>query len=219
MEDRESCATVVGVVENARRFFLREPPALLFYRPLPRIADDQARALFVRVTTDDGRMRATVTRAMQGLERDLPFVGVQTLGEALDPQTRPWRLGASVLTVFGAVAVLLSGLGLYSALSYAVAQRRREIGVRVAVGARRLAVVRLVARDAAGLAMAGILAGTTLSLLVGGWIADLLFEVSPRDPWVFAIVDAWLLIIAMLAALGPAWRAARLDPVVALRAE
>jgi predicted permease len=219
VEDHGPCATVVGIVENARRFFLREPPALLFYRPLPRIAEDQARALFVRVTADDGRMRATVTRTLQGLERDLPFVRVQTLGDALDPQIRPWRLGASVLTVFGAVAILLAALGLYGALSHAVAQRTREIGVRVAVGARRTDVVRLVVRDALGLAMAGILAGTSISLAVSRSIADLLFDVSPQDPLVLAVVCSWLLMVAVFAALVPSWRAVRVDPVLALRAE
>jgi predicted permease len=213
------CATVVGVVENARRFFLTEPPALLFYRPLPRNADDRQRALFVRVAPGGRRMGAAITRAVQMLEPGLPFVRVQTLGDALDPQIRPWRLGAAVFTAFGVLAALLAALGLYGALSYAVIQRTREIGVRVAVGARAWDVVCLVVRDGLGVALAGVLVGAAISLAGGRWIASLLFHVSPRDPAVFAAVGASLLATALLAALVPSRRAGRVDPVVALRAE
>jgi predicted permease len=213
------CATVVGVVENARRFFLREPAALLFYRPLPRDADDGGRALFVRVARGDRGVGVAATRAIQALEPGLPFVHVQTLGDALDPQIRPWRLGASVFTAFGALAVLLAALGLYSALSYAVMQRTREIGVRVAVGARPSDVVQLVVGDGLRLALAGVLVGTTINLAAGRWIASLLFEVSPRDPAVFGAVGASLLAVALLAALVPSRRATRVDPVVALRSD
>ena len=160
-----------------------------------------------------------VTQTLQGLERDLPFVRVQTLGDALDPQIRPWRLGASVLTAFGAVAVLLAALGLYSALSYAVMQRTREIGIRIAVGARAANVIRLIVRDGIGLAVTGLVAGTGISLAAGAWIESLLFDVSPRDPIVFAAVGASLFAVALDAALVPSWRAAHVDPVVALRGD
>jgi ABC-type antimicrobial peptide transport system permease subunit len=153
------------------------------------------------------------------VEPNLPFVRVQTLGDALDPQIRPWRLGASVFTAFGVVALVLAAFGLYSALAYAVVQRTREIGVRVAVGARARDVVRLVVADAAGLAVIGIVAGVAISLAAGRWMANLLFDVSPRDPAVFAAVGGTLLGVALLAALVPSRRAIRVDPVVALRAE
>lgn len=219
VEGGGACATVVGVVENARKFFLREPVAQLFYRPLKRNADDRARALLIRVATGDRGTGVAAMRAIQALEPSLPFVRVQTLGDALDPQIRPWRLGASVFTAFGALAVLLAALGLYGALSYAVMQRTREIGVRVAVGARTSDVVQLVLRDGFGLALAGILVGTTVNVAAGPWIASLLFDVSPRDPAVFVAVSASLLTAALLAALVPSRRATRVDPVVALRAD
>jgi predicted permease len=219
LEDGGPCTFVVGVVENARRFFVRESAALLFYRPLPRTAEDGQRALFVRVATDDGNTRAAVTRALQALEPDLPFVRTQMLGDALDPQIRPWRLGVAVFTAFGVLTLLLAALGLYGALSYTVAQRTREIGVRVAVGARRWDVVRLVVGDSLRVALAGIIVGTMISLFAGRWIANLLFDVSPHDPVVFASVSASLLATALLAALVPSWRATRVDPVVALRAD
>jgi putative ABC transport system permease protein len=218
VDDRGACAIVVGVVENARRFFLREPPALLFYRPLARDEDDRAPSLFIRVASDERRIAAAVTRTMQGLEPDLPFIRFQTLADALDPQVRPWQLGMSVFTVLSSIAVLLAGVGLYGALSYAVTQRTREMGVRVALGATAADVTRLVVGDGLRLALAGVVVGLAVSLAAGPWIGGLLFEVSPRDPAVFAIVTALLLAVTLLAAFVPSRQATRVDPVVALRA-
>jgi predicted permease len=215
------CATVVGVVENARRFFLKEPPALLFYRPLSRgNADDGGRALFVRVAPGgQGMSAAALTRAVQALEPGLPFVRVQRLGDAFDRQIRPFQFGATVFTLFSVFAAVLAALGLYGSVSYAVMQRTREIGVRVALGARAQDVVRLVVREGLGVVLAGLLAGTMITLFAGPWITNLLFEVSPRDPIVFAAVGASLFATALLAALAPSFRATRVDPVVALRTD
>jgi ABC-type antimicrobial peptide transport system permease subunit len=167
----------------------------------------------------DREALATLTRAVQALESDLPFVRVQTLGDALNPQIQPWRLGASVLTAFGALALLLAAFGLYGALSYGVAHRTREIGVRVALGARGIDVVRLVVRDGLRVGAAGVVIGAGIGFTAGPWIGGLLFEVSPRDPLVFIAVSALLLMIASLAALAPSRQATRVDPVVALRSE
>ncbi|MGQ0735248.1 MAG: ADOP family duplicated permease [Acidobacteriota bacterium] len=220
IDARGPCATVVGVVENARRFFLREDAALLFYEPVPREADDLARgALFVRIAPRARDVGAEVTRTVQALEPDLPFVQVRTLGDALDRQIRPWRLGAAVFTSFGILAALLAAMGLYGALSYVVNQRSREIGVRIAVGARAADVVRLVVRDGLGVALAGVLVGVAISLAGGRWIAGLLFDVSPRDPAVFTAVAVLLLAAALVSALVPSRRATRVDPVVAMRVE
>jgi ABC-type antimicrobial peptide transport system permease subunit len=137
----------------------------------------------------------------------------------LDPQMRPWRLGATLFTTFGVLAMLLAVLGLYSAVAYAVTQRTREIGVRMAVGATAANVVRLILGDGARIAVAGIVGGVALALIGGPFIADLLFEVSPRDPVVLALVGAGVLLATTLASLLPARRAARVDPVTALRVE
>jgi putative ABC transport system permease protein len=218
LEDAGPCTRIVGVVENARRFFVREPAALLFYRPLSRNADDGERALFVRLQANSGD-RAAVTGALQALESDLPFVRTQMLGDAFDRQIRPWRLGVAIFTAFGMLALFLSALGLYAALSFSVAQRTHEIGVRVAIGARRSDVIRLVVGDSVRVALAGIIAGMAISLAAGRWIGNLLFDVSPYDPVVIAIVGSSLLATALLAALIPSWRATRVDPVTALRAD
>ena len=217
VEDTDSCVTVIGVVENARRFFLAEPPALLFYRPLPPGAEDRWRALFIRTAPGGRNMSTVVRQALQALEPNLPFIRVQTFGDALDPQIRPFRVGARVFTAFGILATVLAALGLYGAVSYSAVQRTHEIGVRMAVGARAPDIFHLVVRDAVGVVLAGVLIGTTVNLIAGRWISNLLFEVSPRDPVVLAGVSASLAAVAFLATLLPSLRATRVDPVVALR--
>jgi predicted permease len=212
------CATVIGVVENARRAELREPEYLIYYRPLSPVEPD-SRVLLIRV---DQRARigaATLRRALLELDPTLPYLHVETLGAALDPQIRPWRLGASVFTVFGALAALLAAIGLYSALAYATTQRTREIGIRLAIGARAMDVATLVMRDGMRVALAGIAVGLAAALIAGRWIEELLFEVSPRDWSVLAAVSAALLFVVLLAGWGPARRAMRVDPTVAMRAE
>ncbi|HEU4631808.1 MAG TPA: ADOP family duplicated permease [Gemmatimonadaceae bacterium] len=216
---KDVCAEVVGVVKDARTFGLREEEQWLwFYAPLPP-DDVDTRVLLVRTTPGVTGMTATLRRALQELDPNLPYIEIQVLGDVLDPQIRPWRLGAALFTTFGVVAMLLAALGLYAAVAYAVAQRTREIGVRVAVGATTGNVVGLVLGDGVRIALAGIVAGLALALLGGPLIADLLFDVSPRDPLVLAGVGGGVLLAALLASLLPARRAARVDPVTALRVD
>jgi ABC-type antimicrobial peptide transport system permease subunit len=164
-------------------------------------------------------MDALLQRTLRDIDPTLPYIDVRPLGDVLDPQMRPWRLGATLFTAFGVLAMLLALLGLYSAVAYAVTQRTREIGVRMAVGATAANVVRLILGDGARIAVAGIVGGVALALIGGPFIADLLFEVSPRDPVVLALVGAGVLLATTLASLLPARRAARVDPVTALRVE
>ena len=212
------CATVVGVVADARTFRLREEQRPWFYTPLPP-GDADARVLLVRRDPRVAGLEATVRQALHDLDPALPFVDVRVLGDALDPQMRPWRLGATVFTAFGTLAALLAALGLYAAVAYAVTQRTREIGVRVAVGATAPQVVGLVLGDGVRTALAGVALGLALALIGGRWMADLLFDVSPRDPLVLALVAGGALLAALAASVAPARRATRVDPVVALRVE
>ena len=139
--------------------------------------------------------------------------------DALDPQIRPWRLGATMFGLFGGLALIVAAIGLYSVISYLVAQRRHELGVRVALGAQVKDVAALVIRYGVGLAAIGIAVGSVLALNGARWIEPVLFETSPRDPKVFAIVVVVLLIVAFMASLVPAWRASRVDPIDALRSD
>jgi predicted permease len=216
---KDVCIEVVGVVANARTFSLREAqPKLWYYRPLAP-DDVDSRVLLVRATPGTPGIDAAIQRTLRDIDPTLPYMDVRVLGDVLDPQMRPWRLGATLFTTFGVLAMLLALLGLYAAVAYAVTQRTREIGVRIAVGATAGSVVRLVLCDGARIALTGIVMGLALAFIGGPFIADLLFDVSPRDPAVLASVGVGVLLAAMLASLLPARRAARVDPVAALRVE
>ena len=132
--DEEACTTVVGVVADARRGRLVEEPHPHFYE-IMRAGDTGPRAILVRTEPDRPRLDRALRGELLALDPGAPYVRIETLGEALNPQIRPWRLGASLFTVFGSLAVLLAMIGLSSSVSYAVSQRRHEFAVRLAVGA------------------------------------------------------------------------------------
>jgi predicted permease len=216
---KDVCVEVVGVVANARSFSIREAEQMLwFYRPLAP-NDIDSRVLLVRTRPGVSDVDAALQHTLRDIDPALPYIDVRPLGDVLDPQLRPWRLGATLFTAFGVLAMLLALLGLYAAVAYAVTQRTREIGVRMAVGATAGNVVRLILGDGVRIAVTGIVTGLALALIGGPFIADLLFDVSPRDPAVLASVGGGVLLAAMLASLLPARRAARVDPVTALRVE
>jgi ABC-type antimicrobial peptide transport system permease subunit len=189
------------------------------YRPLdPNDVDD--RVLLARVRpTDVDAMTGTIRRTIQELEATVPFVDVRVLGDILDPQMRPWRMGATLFTAFGVLAALLAALGLYSAVAYAVTQRTREIGVRMAIGAVAKDVMSLIVGDGLRIAAVGVGVGVLLALAGSAFIRELLFETSPRDPLVLVVVAGALIVLAALASLVPARRASTVNPVVALRGD
>jgi ABC-type antimicrobial peptide transport system permease subunit len=147
------------------------------------------------------------------------YVNVTPLSSVLGHETSSWRMGATMFSVFGFLALLLAAIGLYSVIAYNVAQRTRELGVRVALGAGARDVIRLVMSEGMRLAAVGVGLGAGIALIVARWVKPLLFEQSPRDPVVFAGVAGVLLAVAALASFLPARRAGRVDPMEALRAE
>jgi ABC-type antimicrobial peptide transport system permease subunit len=156
---------------------------------------------------------------MQTTAPNLPYADVQSLGSIFARQIRPWKMGATLFTMFGVLAVVVAALGLYSAISYRVTQRRHEFGVRMALGARIADIIRLVMGQGVRAAALGVAAGSVAAILAGRYIADLLFQTSPRNPVVFAVVIAGTLIVAVAATFIPAWRASRVNPATALRAD
>ena len=219
--DTMPCARVVGIVEDARRFNLREDPAMQYYIPLgeERALGFGGRKMFIRPRGDASTLAQTLRAEMLRLNPGIAFVTVESLQDSLDPQIRPWRLGATMFGLFGALALVVAAIGLYSVISYLVTQRTHELGVRIALGAPMGDIVVLVVRYGVGLASAGILIGTLLAVSASRWIEPLLFETSPRNPMVVALVTLVLLVVAFLASVVPAWRASRVDPIEALRAE
>lgn len=220
--NEQGCATVIGVVADARRFRIQEEDSWMsYFRPLPVPDQPQpfvtSRALLVRRQANTARVDAAIIKTLRSLEADVPFVRIETLGEALDPQIRPWRLGASVFTAFGILAAVLAMVGLWSSAAYAVSQRRREFAIRKAVGAGNGSLAGLILRGGLRVAVVSVTIGTAAAALASPLIADLLFQVQPRDTAVFVLVGAGILIVAVLANLAAAWRVSRIMPSVALR--
>jgi predicted permease len=213
------CARVVGVVEDARRFALREEPAMQYYIPLGQERGFGGSVLFVRPRGAFQSRAAELRAELQRLDSEGGYAHIVPLHQALDPQIRPWRLGAVLFGIFGALALLIAGIGLYSVIAYGVSQRTHELGVRMALGAQRGDVWGMILRQGVLVALLGAALGCLIALGAGGLLESLLFEASPRDPVVFIAVLFTILSAAVVASLVPAARAMRVDPVVALRAE
>ena len=175
--------------------------------------------LFVRARGSAATIEETVRRRLQPLMPGVSYVTVTPLSDIVGSQTRSWRLGAAMFSVFGLLALVLAAIGLYSVIAYNVAQRTQEMGIRIALGAETRDLVGLVLSEGMRLALVGIALGGAIALVVSGWVRPLLYEESPRDPLVFGGVAAVLLAVAALASFLPARRAARVDPMRALRTE
>ena len=177
------------------------------------------RELLVRVDGDAEAALGPISDVLRGLDPRIRFASVGTMEQRLDPQTRSWRMGATLFSVFGLLALIVAAVGLYSMLSFGVEQRTREMGVRWALGASVANVASLVLGESLRLTAFAIALGLALSVWASRFVGDLLFEVSPTDPKILAGAGGLLMCVAMVAALGPSLRMARLDPLVVLRSE
>jgi ABC-type antimicrobial peptide transport system permease subunit len=166
-----------------------------------------------------GTLTQPAIAAIRAIDPEQPVGDIRTMVEVLDEQLASQRLSALLLGVFAGVALLLATVGIYSVLSYIVRGRSREIGIRLALGAQRADVLRLVIVEGMSPVLAGITAGTVAALASARVIRTLVFGVSASDPGTLAAVGATLALVALIASLVPAYRASRLDPVKTLRAE
>jgi predicted permease len=219
---QKDCTTVVGVLADAPRGKITGPSQELY---LP-IEDTSAvpssmgvSMMEVRTSGDPALLVAPVRHAMESAGADIPYPSVKPLTDMIDPHYRPWRLGTEMFGAFGVLALMLAAVGLYGVLAYAVVQQTRELGIRAALGAQRGALVRMVLRNGLTTATLGAGIGVLASLGAGRFIASLLYQVSPRDPVSLALAAGSLLAVAAVACYLPARRAARVDPMEALRAE
>jgi putative ABC transport system permease protein len=216
---------VVGVVATVKHYGLVDgPPYVQIYAPFTQIPiwfrdRRPAMAVVVRTTGDPDTMIASVRRTVAGVDARVPVYGVQPMTEYLGQQTEQSRLGAMLMTGFGVLAALVATIGLYGVLAYLVSQRTREIGVRLALGARRSDIVRQVVRSGLVLAIAGLVVGLGTAVGAVRWITTLLYQVSPTDAVTFTWVGAGVLVTALVASLIPARRASRVDPLVALKTD
>ena len=224
--DTVPCSTIVGVVSNTRRQDLVEGLVPQVYRPLAQLAPaitDRTVSFFgytlVARSLNPTRLVEPLRRTIQSTSALVPYANVRPMEDLLGRHTRSWKLGARAFSVFGAIALVLAVVGLYSVVTFTVAQRLHEFGVRIALGAQAHDITRLtMARGVAPIAL-GVVIGLVLALAGGKLVAALLFQVSPHDPMVLASVSAVLLLAAAAASLAPAIRATRADPMTALRAE
>ena len=214
--ERPESYEVVGVVEYVPQWSHRDPRPSIY---LPRKFYHSIEAsVVVRTTSDPEALRPTIEREVARVSPDLPIEWVR-LRELIAASMAPTRFVLTVLSVFSAMALILSAIGLYGVLSYSVLQRTREIGVRMAFGARTGHVVRDVVSRGIWIAGAGALLGLTGALALGGLLERHLFHVKPSDPLSLAGTTGVVFAIAIAACVVPAWRASRVDPVDALRTD
>jgi putative ABC transport system permease protein len=175
--------------------------------------------LVVRTKGDPASMAPAIERGIWQIDRNVTISDVQTMNAVVEGAYAEARFNMALLAVFAAVATVLSAIGIYGVMSYAATRRRREIGIRLALGARPTEILRLIAREGMVLALCGTAAGIAGALAITRLMAKLLYGVAPVDPVTFIAVPLLLIAAALAACLVPAFRAARTSPVTALRQE
>lgn len=214
-----SLATIVGVVEDLRYAKLDAHPAPEVYVPYRQAIFVGSMDIMVRTAGEASAMSRTIRKLVADLDRTQPIYDIQTLEQALANSIAPRSFNLLLLGVFAAVALVLAAVGIYGVMGYAVTQRTHEIGVRMALGARRGEVVRMVVQQGMLTTATGIAVGTVAALGLTRVMASLLYEIAPTDGPTFGAVCTVLAAAAFGACWLPALRASKVDPVVALRCE
>ncbi len=219
----EPCYRVIGVVQNARESSVIEDAKPMYYLPLSDLPSEaKGWTAGVAIVSAEPRAVTSVVSSIRTLIRQ-EFPGgipsIVRLNDYLEPQYRPWRLGATLFSVFGVLALVVAVVGIYSTTAYGVQQRVHEFGVRIALGARMVDVMRLVVIGGLRVVVAGALLGIGLAVLAGKLIASLLYGVTPNDPSTALIVAASLVVAGIIASMLPAWRAASVDPAATLKSD
>jgi putative ABC transport system permease protein len=209
-------STVVGVVRNIKHDGLDVDGVPHIYVPLNQFVG-RTLSLALRTSLPARTLEAQIRGAIQGVDPGLPVFSVTSMDEVLDASLASRRFSATLVAGFAAGALLLASIGIYGLLAYMVGQRSHEIGLRLALGAQRADVLRLVLTKGVVLAGLGIVAGVIFSASTASVMASLLYGVRPHDPAVFLMVPLLLLVVAIAASYIPAWRATKVDPIVALR--
>ncbi len=209
---------VVGVVGDVKHSGLDAESRAMTYWPFARNPYGTM-TVAVRTTGDASRIVTSIVGLVRALDPELAVANIRTMDEVVSNSVAERRLTMVLLTMFAAAALLLAAVGIYGVIAYGVTQRTQEIGIRMALGAQRGDVLRMVVKQALVLALAGIVVGGMGALLLTRLMQGLLFQVKPADPVTFAVVSGLLAAVALLASYIPGRRATRVDPVIALRAE
>ncbi|MFN0179142.1 MAG: ADOP family duplicated permease [Gemmatimonadales bacterium] len=215
--DSDARFEVIGVVKDVRANELRQEPRAMLYLHLAQDSTTYIYNIEARTIGDPAVVSQAIRQTLATAEPRLPIREIVTLGDLLDRSVRPERMVSRVVGLFGVLAALLAAVGLYGVLSYAVARRTNELGVRLALGASPGELRRLVVGDSMRLVITGVVFGLGLMLMSLGLVRQLVFGISPRDPVSMVAAVVVLLTVGFAAAALPAWRASRVDPVIALR--
>jgi ABC-type antimicrobial peptide transport system permease subunit len=216
-------AEIVGVVADVQYRNVLAPPQPVAYfnywQQDTSAAWSHDSRTHVRVAGEAGRMLPAILRAIASVDPDVPISEAKPLADRLDDEFSALRTARAMFLTFGVVTLVVSAVGLYAALAFAVGQRRREIAIRMALGADRLDVGALVLRRGALVVSIGIAVGSAIALTTGSFLAHMLYGVSPRDPLTLLAGPSVLAAVALVAIFLPARRAMRVDPIAALRVE
>jgi predicted permease len=216
--DTLPCTTVIGIAEDIKALDVLGKDDMQYYLSIEQDMPAGA-SIFVRIHGNAEARVEAVRKRLQSLMPGAAYVTVVPMRQIVDPRLRSWRMGATMFLLFGILALMLAAIGLYSVIAYNVAQRTHELGLRIALGAHARAVLRMVLGEGLRFGLAGIAIGVALALVAGHWVQPLLYDESARDPLVFIVVAAALVIAATAASAIPALRAVRVDPSIALRSE
>jgi putative ABC transport system permease protein len=212
---------VVGVAANLKYSKLDADPGPEIYRAYPQNLGPGRvmMTVVVRIPGDPLGIAPAARKLISGIDPTQPVYNVETLQQALSHSIAPRRFNLFLLGTFAAAALLMAVVGIYGVIAYSVTQRTREIGIRMALGAQRGEVVRMVVKQGMGIAISGIVIGLAAALGLTRFMASMLYDVRPNDPSTFALVAITLAVTAALASWGPALKAALVDPLIALRYE
>jgi predicted permease len=209
---------IIGVAKDTRyRTLLADAPPIL-YLPVLQAYDGRT-TLVIHTTGDPADIVQTIRKEITEVDRNLPLFAVRSMSEQVATTLWQQRMAAGLIGIFGVLALVLAAIGLYGVISHSVTQRTREIGIRMALGADQVQIVRLVIKQGLRLAMTGVSLGIAAAFALTKFMSSVLYEVSATDPATFIAVSVLLIAVALLASYIPARRAMKVDPMVALRYE
>ena len=219
LDNGQSWATIVGIVGDVKQFGLDKPAVAQVYTPLRQTPQGLGGLLLLRTSSDRAAATALIRDAVWAIDPDLPVMRVRTLDDIRDQYLATPRLTAMLLTIFAALALLVTVAGITGVIATSVSQRTQEFGVRMALGASRQNVLRMVIGEGLALVGVGLALGAAGAAAATRVLASYLFDTTPTDPVTFAVVAVAFIGAGICACLGPAWRATTVDPMMALRVE
>ena len=217
-DEKSTMREIVGVVGDVRNRALKTEPKPVYYLPQSQVPFNQL-IVVVKTASDPKSLVPSVTREVRSMDSELPVFSIKTMDEYITNSVAGPRFNTTLLSIFAGVALVLTIIGLYGVMSYSVAQRTNEIGIRMALGAESRDVLKLIVRQGLTLILIGLATGLGGAFALTRLLSSLLFGITTKDPSTFVVIAALLSAVALLACYIPAWRATKVDPLVALRYE